>query len=92
MRFIKAATPEGPWLGVLRTDDVVALSSRDSALEEHFGDDGERLDQLGKSILAAPADEAQVDTLVYFDRSTPSRCVTSWSSKSTCCPPGGLPV
>ncbi len=63
MRFIKAATPEGPRLGVLRKDDVAALSSRDSALEEHFGDDGERLDQLGTRILAAPADEAQVDTL-----------------------------
>jgi 2-keto-4-pentenoate hydratase/2-oxohepta-3-ene-1,7-dioic acid hydratase in catechol pathway len=66
MRFIKAATSEGPRLGVLRDDDVVELSASESRLEEHFGDDGEILDQLGASIHASPADEVHVDTLALL--------------------------
>jgi 2-keto-4-pentenoate hydratase/2-oxohepta-3-ene-1,7-dioic acid hydratase in catechol pathway len=66
VRFIKAATPEGPRLGVLRDDDVVALSPSEARLEDHFGDDGELLDRLGARIHASPADEAQIDTVALL--------------------------
>lgn len=66
MRFIKAATPDGPRLGVLRDDDVVELSASDSRLEGFFGDDGEMLAQLATRIHAAPADEAPLDTLALL--------------------------
>ena len=66
MRFIKTVTPEGPRLGVLRDDDVVALAASESRLEDHFGDDGELLVALGASIQAAPADEAHIDSLALL--------------------------
>jgi 2-keto-4-pentenoate hydratase/2-oxohepta-3-ene-1,7-dioic acid hydratase in catechol pathway len=66
MRFIKAATPDGPRLGVVRPDDVVDLSATESRLEDHFGDDGEMLDRLGAGIRAAPAREANLDTLALL--------------------------
>jgi 2-keto-4-pentenoate hydratase/2-oxohepta-3-ene-1,7-dioic acid hydratase in catechol pathway len=66
MRFIKATTPQGPRLGVLREDDVVELSASESRLEDHFGDDGERLDRLGAMIHAAPAEEAPVESLALL--------------------------
>jgi 2-keto-4-pentenoate hydratase/2-oxohepta-3-ene-1,7-dioic acid hydratase in catechol pathway len=66
MRFIKAATPEGPRLGVLRDDDVAELSATESRLEDHFGDDGEMLDRLGASIRAAPIAEAPLEALTLL--------------------------
>jgi 2-keto-4-pentenoate hydratase/2-oxohepta-3-ene-1,7-dioic acid hydratase in catechol pathway len=66
VRFIKAATPEGPRLGVLREDGVVALSASESRLEGHFGDDGEGLHQLAARIQASPADEVHIDTLALL--------------------------
>ena len=63
MRFIKAATPEGPRLGVLRDDDLVELSPRESRLEDHFGDDGELLQRLAADIHAAPAGETPLNAL-----------------------------
>ncbi len=66
MRFIKATTPQGPRLGVLREDDVVELSPSESRLEDHFGDDGERLDRLGAMIHAAPAGEAPLESLALL--------------------------
>jgi 2-keto-4-pentenoate hydratase/2-oxohepta-3-ene-1,7-dioic acid hydratase in catechol pathway len=46
MRFIKAQTPAGARIGVVRGDGVVALSAEASRLETYFGDDGESLDLL----------------------------------------------
>jgi 2-keto-4-pentenoate hydratase/2-oxohepta-3-ene-1,7-dioic acid hydratase in catechol pathway len=66
VRFIKAATPDGPRLGVLRGDDVVALSASESRLEDHFGDDGEMLDQLGRRIHSSPAAEEQLEALALL--------------------------
>jgi 2-keto-4-pentenoate hydratase/2-oxohepta-3-ene-1,7-dioic acid hydratase in catechol pathway len=66
MRFIKAGTPEGPRLGLLRDDDVAELSPTETRLEDHFGDDGELLEQLGSRIHAAPADEAPLDMLALL--------------------------
>jgi len=63
MRFVKARTAHGDRLGVVRPDGVVALSGRQSRLEDAFGDDGEALQELGEAILAAPADEAALDDL-----------------------------
>lgn len=55
MRFIKAATPAGPRIGVLVSDATVALSARVGEL----ADDLERLPELGAEIIAAP-DTAEV--------------------------------
>jgi 2-keto-4-pentenoate hydratase/2-oxohepta-3-ene-1,7-dioic acid hydratase in catechol pathway len=66
MRFIKAATPEGPRLGVLRDDDLVELSPHESRLEDHFGDDGELLQRLAADIHAAPAGETALNALALL--------------------------
>ena len=66
MRFIKAATADGPRLGVLRVDDVVELSESASRIEEYIGDDGEMLAQLADRIGAAPAGEIPIDELALL--------------------------
>ncbi|HEY2239744.1 MAG TPA: fumarylacetoacetate hydrolase family protein [Streptosporangiaceae bacterium] len=69
MRFIKADTEQGPRLGVLRPDGVVALSGSagdQARLEAHFGDDGTALRQLGEAILASPAAEVPLDQLALL--------------------------
>jgi hypothetical protein len=66
MRFVRAQTPHGPRIGVLRADGVVDLAAEESRLEEHFGDDGERLARLGEAIRANPAAEQHVDDLVLI--------------------------
>jgi 2-keto-4-pentenoate hydratase/2-oxohepta-3-ene-1,7-dioic acid hydratase in catechol pathway len=63
MRFVRAQTPHGPRIGVLRTDGVVELAAEESRLEAHFGDDGERLARLGEAIHADPAGEQHFDEL-----------------------------
>ena len=63
MRFIKAATADGPRIGVLRVDDVVELSESASRIEEYIGDDGEMLAQLADRIAASPAREIPVGEL-----------------------------
>jgi 2-keto-4-pentenoate hydratase/2-oxohepta-3-ene-1,7-dioic acid hydratase in catechol pathway len=63
MRFIKAATADGPRIGVVRPDDVVELARDESRLEPFFGDDGEALDRLGAAIHADPAGEHQLAEL-----------------------------
>lgn len=63
MRFVKAQTPRGARIGVLRADGVVALSDSESSLDAHFGDDGEALQLLAERIQAAPAQEHDIDTL-----------------------------
>ena len=63
VRFIRAATPNGPRIGVLRDDHTVALAATDDRLENHFGDDGELLNRFGAAIQAAPAEEAPIDIL-----------------------------
>jgi 2-keto-4-pentenoate hydratase/2-oxohepta-3-ene-1,7-dioic acid hydratase in catechol pathway len=66
VRFIKANTEQGPRLGVLRPDGVVALAGSEARLEPHFGDDGTALRQLGEAILATPAREAAPDDLALL--------------------------
>ena len=66
MRFIKAATADGPRLGVLRADGVVELSESASRIEASIGDDGEMLSQLADRIHAAPADEVPIDELALL--------------------------
>lgn len=63
MRFVKAQTAQGPRLGVVNADDVVALSATESRLETYFGDDGEQLERLGSAILAAPASQSALTDL-----------------------------
>ena len=59
MRFVKAATPDGPRVGVLTGDDTVALSATESRLEDHL----ETLHELGAAITASPASEATLSAL-----------------------------
>lgn len=63
MRFVRAQTAEGLRVGVLRADDTVAVSGTASALEPHFGSDGEALQALGEATLASPAAEAPLADL-----------------------------
>ncbi|MCW2781751.1 MAG: Fumarylacetoacetate hydrolase [Marmoricola sp.] len=63
MRFVKAQTPNGPRIGVVRDDDVVDLAATATALEPYFGDDGEALHGLGEEILANPASEHDFESL-----------------------------
>ena len=63
MRFIKAQTPNGARVGVVRADGVVELAESESRLEPYFGDDGEALHRLGDSISAAPAGEHDMSRL-----------------------------
>jgi 2-keto-4-pentenoate hydratase/2-oxohepta-3-ene-1,7-dioic acid hydratase in catechol pathway len=63
MRFIKAQTPDGARIGVVRDDGMVELSAGESRLETYFGDDGEALARLGESIHTNPASEHDVETL-----------------------------
>jgi 2-keto-4-pentenoate hydratase/2-oxohepta-3-ene-1,7-dioic acid hydratase in catechol pathway len=63
MRFVKAQTPNGPRIGVVRDDDVVGLAATSTALEPHFGDDGEALHNLGEEILANPESEHGLESL-----------------------------
>jgi len=63
VRFIKAATEQGPRLGVVRPDGVVELAREESRLEPYFGDDGESLCRLAGAIHAAPAGEFGIDQL-----------------------------
>jgi 2-keto-4-pentenoate hydratase/2-oxohepta-3-ene-1,7-dioic acid hydratase in catechol pathway len=66
VRFVKAATPAGPRLGVLCDDDLVELSADECRLEDHFGDDGEMLDQLGTRIQSSPAESTTIDALTLL--------------------------
>lgn len=59
MRFVTARTDDGPRVGVLVTDDTVALSPTDARLEDHL----ERLDELGAAITASPASEVALSSL-----------------------------
>jgi 2-keto-4-pentenoate hydratase/2-oxohepta-3-ene-1,7-dioic acid hydratase in catechol pathway len=63
MRFVRARTPQGIRVGVLRADGVVQLSASESRLDRYFGGDGEALQRLGESIRAAPADEQPLAAL-----------------------------
>jgi 2-keto-4-pentenoate hydratase/2-oxohepta-3-ene-1,7-dioic acid hydratase in catechol pathway len=63
MRFIKAQTPAGARIGVIRSDGIVELSAEESRLESNFGDDGEALARLGESIHANPASEHDFENL-----------------------------
>jgi 2-keto-4-pentenoate hydratase/2-oxohepta-3-ene-1,7-dioic acid hydratase in catechol pathway len=63
MRFVRATTASGTRIGLLRDDGVVQLHETESALEPHFGDDGERLERLGQAIRANPADEQPIEDL-----------------------------
>jgi 2-keto-4-pentenoate hydratase/2-oxohepta-3-ene-1,7-dioic acid hydratase in catechol pathway len=63
MRFIKAQTPAGARIGVVRPDGIVALSAEEPRLETYFGDDGEALARLGDSIQANPASEHDFESL-----------------------------
>ena len=66
MRFIKASTEQGPRLGVLRPDGVVALSESQTRLEAYFGDDGTALRELGEAIHTDPSAEAALDSLALL--------------------------
>jgi 2-keto-4-pentenoate hydratase/2-oxohepta-3-ene-1,7-dioic acid hydratase in catechol pathway len=57
VRFVRAQTDSGPRVGVLRADDTVALSDEVSRLEPYFGDDGQRLHELGAAVLAGPGEQ-----------------------------------
>ena len=63
MRFVRALTAHGRRIGVVGADDRVALSPTESRLEDHFGDDGSKLERLAGAILAAPADEIPLGSL-----------------------------
>jgi 2-keto-4-pentenoate hydratase/2-oxohepta-3-ene-1,7-dioic acid hydratase in catechol pathway len=66
VRFIKASTEQGPRLGVLRPDGVVALSESQTRLEPFFGDDGSALRELGEAIHADPSAEVALDDLALL--------------------------
>jgi 2-keto-4-pentenoate hydratase/2-oxohepta-3-ene-1,7-dioic acid hydratase in catechol pathway len=66
VRFIKASTEQGPRLGVLRPDGVVALSESQARLEPYFGDDGTALGELGEAIHADPSAEVALDDLTLL--------------------------
>ncbi|MDT4909573.1 MAG: hypothetical protein QOI69_2814 [Pseudonocardiales bacterium] len=66
MRFVKAQTPQGARIGVLRPDGIVELAAEESRLEPHFGDDGEGLARLGEAIHANPASEHDFDSLAVL--------------------------
>jgi len=66
VRFIKANTEQGPRLGVLRPDGVVALSESQTRLEPYFGDDGTALRELGEAIHADPSAEVALDDLTLL--------------------------
>jgi 2-keto-4-pentenoate hydratase/2-oxohepta-3-ene-1,7-dioic acid hydratase in catechol pathway len=63
MRFVKAKTPLGPRIGLVRADGRVELSAEESALEPRFGDDGEALARLGQAIRANPVGEYDIEGL-----------------------------
>jgi 2-keto-4-pentenoate hydratase/2-oxohepta-3-ene-1,7-dioic acid hydratase in catechol pathway len=63
MRFVKAQTPQGPRIGVLRPDGIVEMAVDESQLEPHFGDDGGALARLGETIHANPASEHDIESL-----------------------------
>ena len=66
MRFVKAHIAGGDRLGVIRPDGQVAVAEQNSRLDAAFGDDGERLQRLGESILASPAAVESLDDLVLL--------------------------
>jgi 2-keto-4-pentenoate hydratase/2-oxohepta-3-ene-1,7-dioic acid hydratase in catechol pathway len=66
VRFIKASTEQGPRLGVLRPDGVVALAESQARLEPYFGDDGTALRELGEAIHADPSAEVALDDLALL--------------------------
>jgi 2-keto-4-pentenoate hydratase/2-oxohepta-3-ene-1,7-dioic acid hydratase in catechol pathway len=66
VRFIKAATADGPRLGLLREDGIVELSESATQIEASIGDDGERLEELGASIHASPADQFPIGELTLL--------------------------
>ncbi|GAB2456569.1 fumarylacetoacetate hydrolase family protein [Jatrophihabitans fulvus] len=59
MRFVRTATPDGPRVGVLGTDDTVAVSRDVSRLDDHL----ESLTALGEAILRDPARTTSLDAL-----------------------------
>lgn len=66
MRFVKASIDGAPRIGIVREDDAVAISRVETALEDHFGDDGSHLQELAERILADPVTEAALDDLVLL--------------------------
>jgi hypothetical protein len=77
MRFIKAKTPAGARVGIVRADGRVEISSDVHRLETYFGDDGEALAQLGESIHANPPANTTSRTSTSSSQWTPSLCATS---------------
>jgi 2-keto-4-pentenoate hydratase/2-oxohepta-3-ene-1,7-dioic acid hydratase in catechol pathway len=72
MRFVRARTPHGPRVGVLRADDTVALSATVSDLEPSFGDDGTALRTLGESLKVGAAEVMPLAELDLLAPVTPS--------------------
>jgi 2-keto-4-pentenoate hydratase/2-oxohepta-3-ene-1,7-dioic acid hydratase in catechol pathway len=72
MRFVRARTPHGPRVGVLRADDTVALSATVSDLEPSFGDDGTALRTLGESLNVGAAEVMPLAELDLLAPVTPS--------------------
>jgi 2-keto-4-pentenoate hydratase/2-oxohepta-3-ene-1,7-dioic acid hydratase in catechol pathway len=66
MRFVKAHTPHGPRIGVVRDDGKVELAAEQSQLEAHFGDDGEALANIGAAISANPASVEDFESLALL--------------------------
>lgn len=71
MRFVRVRTAAGPRIGIVRSGDTVALSDTVRDLEPFFGDDGERLAELGAALDRDPAGEAPLTDLELLPPVTP---------------------
>lgn len=66
MRFVKVRTTTGPRVGVLGTEGSISISRAAENLEPYFGDDGNDLQELGRSILADPDQVVAMDEAVLL--------------------------
>jgi 2-keto-4-pentenoate hydratase/2-oxohepta-3-ene-1,7-dioic acid hydratase in catechol pathway len=63
MRFVKVLMGQQRRIGVVRADDIVAVSQDVARMEPYFGDDGEALLGVGERIMSDPAYEAPMGEL-----------------------------
>lgn len=63
MRFVRVHTSDGPRIGVLGSNETVAVAAELTELEPCLGDGGATLLEAGTRILAAPAFEAPLSAV-----------------------------